>query len=266
MSFQRQPALTPDDERHLIVRTLVSRCVPGVRTTSPAGGWHRLVSAGQGVMIVRTPQGAWSTPPSNAVWVPASLGHDLEIRGHTTLRMLYVRRTRGAWGRDVPDSCRVVGVSALLREVVARIAVLPALDRRIVWHTALGALLLREVREGARQPRELVWPADERAARIAAILQRTPRDSRPLDGLCRGQGVSARTVQRLFPEQTGQSFEAWRSRLRMLHASSLLADGRKVSDVAEQCGYRSASAFVVAFRREQGVTPGEFCRNGRQGE
>jgi AraC-like DNA-binding protein len=159
-----------------------------------------------------------------------------------------------------PASCCAIAVSPLLREVIARVATLSALDRRVPWHASLADMVLHEVREGARTPNELVWPADERAARIAALLQGNPGDQRRLGALCRGQGVSPRTIQRLFPDQTGLTFEEWRTRLRFLHASRLLAADRKVADVAEACGYRSVSAFVAAFRRFAGVTPGALCR------
>jgi hypothetical protein len=51
MSIIRQRALTPADERFLIVRTMIARCAPGLRTTSPTAGWHRLVGASQGIMV-----------------------------------------------------------------------------------------------------------------------------------------------------------------------------------------------------------------------
>jgi AraC-like DNA-binding protein len=68
-------------------------------------------------------------------------------------------------------------------------------------------------------------------------------------------------VQRLFPAQTGLSFERWRARFLFLHAARLLVEGRRVSDVAEACGYRSPSAFVAAFTRLAGVTPGKYRRH-----
>jgi AraC-like DNA-binding protein len=83
-----------------------------------------------------------------------------------------------------------------------------------------------------------------------------------LPGLCRGQGISPRTVQRLFPLQTGLTFAQWRARLRHLHAARLLGEGRTVAQTALDCGYQSTSAFVAAFRGLAGVTPGQFCRRG----
>jgi len=194
------------------------------------------------------------------VWVPAGVRHDLEVCGQTALQMLYVRQKKN---EEVPPACRVITVGALLREVIARIASLSGLDSRVAWHASLAELLVHEVREGAHEPHELVWPTDQRVARIAALVQADPADTRLLQELCKGQGVSARTVQRLFPLQTGQTFDEWRSRFRFLHAIRLLADGRKGTDVATSCGYRSQSAFVAAFKRFAGVTPGEFCRRER---
>jgi AraC-like DNA-binding protein len=260
MSNKRQ-AFSVADERYLMVRSMVVRWSPGVRTSTPTQGWHRLVAAAAGIIVVRTPQGVWSTPAASAVWVPAGIRADLEGCGEVSLQMLYVRETRAAWAAGgTPPVCCPVAVSGLLREVIGRIAAQSALDRRLAWHVAMASLVLHEVREGIRSARELVWPADARVARIAALVQENPSDTRLLRELCRGQGLSARTVQRMFPAQTGLTFEAWRSRLRFLHATRLLAEGRGVGWVAGACGYRSASAFVVAFRRVAGVTPGEYCR------
>ncbi|MBX3390359.1 MAG: helix-turn-helix transcriptional regulator [Phycisphaeraceae bacterium] len=266
MSIMRQPGLRLSDERFLVVRTMVARCAAGVRTTSFAENWHRLIAAGEGVMIVRTPQGSWSVPASNAVWVPAGVRHELEVCVETAMRVFYLRASKAARGKkrsgtaELPDRCCSVLTSPLLREALERIAAMSALDGRVSWHGALVEIVRREVCEGAREPRELVWPADGRVARVASVLQANPGDRRKLAALCRGRGVSVRTVQRLFPVETGLTFEKWRQRQRHLHAGRLLARGVKVATVAEECGYRSVSAFVSAFRHEAGVTPGEFAR------
>jgi AraC-like DNA-binding protein len=133
------------------------------------------------------------------------------------------------------------------------------LDRRVAWQDAMAKLLRREIALSARPPLELLWPRDERAARVASLVQENPSDHRKLDQLCRRQGVSPRTLQRLFPKETGLSFEQWRTRARILYATQLLAEGKKVGAVARRCGYQGASAFVAAFRRETGATPGRFC-------
>jgi AraC-like DNA-binding protein len=261
MSSARQPRLAPKDEPFFVVRTMVAGCAPGLRTTSPTEGWHRLVAAAQGAILVRTPEGQWSAPARNAVWVPAGVRAELEMCVQTSLRIFYIREGRAARRRaDALRSSRTITVGPLLREVLSRIEEVSALDRRVDWHEALARLLLHEVRRGAVAPQELIWPRDARAARVAALVQADPADRRRLRELCAGRGVGVRTVQRLFPAETGLTFELWRTRVRFLHATRLLAEGRKVSDTAASCGYRSPSAFVTAFTRFAGMTPGQFCR------
>jgi len=46
--------------------------------------------------------------------------------------------------------------------------------------------------------------------------------------------------------------------VRMLHAIRLLATGAAVTGVALDAGYSSTSAFIAAFKRAFGTTPGKI--------
>ena len=52
--------------------------------------------------------------------------------------------------------------------------------------------------------------------------------------------------------------ERWRTLARLQAALSMLAAGDPVGRVAGRVGYDTPSAFVAAFRRETGQTPGTF--------
>lgn len=54
------------------------------------------------------------------------------------------------------------------------------------------------------------------------------------------------------------SFAQWRTQLRLHHSLTLLASGLPVASVASACGYTNASAFIEAFRRSFGTTPGRY--------
>ena len=56
-------------------------------------------------------------------------------------------------------------------------------------------------------------------------------------------------------------FERWRTHLRIAEALGRLADGATVTRVAHDVGYASTSAFVAAFRRTTGTTPGAYFRS-----
>ena len=78
--------------------------------------WHQLVYATQGVMTVRTPEGAWVVPAHRGVWVPADIEHSIEMSGHVSMRTLYVRP---AVARSLPKRCLALNVPPLLRELIA---------------------------------------------------------------------------------------------------------------------------------------------------
>jgi AraC-like DNA-binding protein len=54
------------------------------------------------------------------------------------------------------------------------------------------------------------------------------------------------------------TIDAWRQKARLVHSAAALAEGARVSEAALDCGYQSPSAYIAAFRRQFGVTPGQF--------
>ena len=75
-------------------------------------------------------------------------------------------------------------------------------------------------------------------------------------------GMAGRSFARRFAAETGLPLSAWRRRARMLLAIERLAAGAPVTDVALEAGYDSLSAFIHAFRRDLGCTPGQYFGAG----
>jgi AraC-like DNA-binding protein len=86
----------------------------------------------------------------------------------------------------------------------------------------------------------------------------TPPDPRSLDAHARAVGASRRTLTRLFVQDTGMSFDRWRTHLRLRATLPLLAEGQPVYRVAHTVGYATASAFLAAFRRTVGTSPSRY--------
>src|SRR5690606_14051934 len=107
---------------------------------------------------------------------------------------------------------------------------------------------------------EVAMPVDPRALVVARALLRDPSDGRSLEQWGAAAGASGRTLARLFQAETGLVFGAWRTLVRIRVALLLLADGAPVSTVAHRVGYATASAFVAAFHRTTGQTPGAYFR------
>lgn len=57
------------------------------------------------------------------------------------------------------------------------------------------------------------------------------------------------------------NYQNWRQQWRLLRAMEMLAEGRQISEVAQQLEFISDSAFIVFFRQHTGTTPVRYLRN-----
>ena len=103
--------------------------------------------------------------------------------------------------------------------------------------------------------------SDPRAQRVAAMLRADPADRRPLAELASAAGATHRTIERLFASETRMSFGRWRIRQRMITALEKLANGDRVSNVADAVGYESPSSFIAGFKDSFGTTPTSYFEN-----
>jgi transcriptional regulator GlxA family with amidase domain len=89
------------------------------------------------------------------------------------------------------------------------------------------------------------------------------RDLGP-DEVARRVATSRRQLRRVFAEIGGTTFSEYLTRVRLERAAELLrVDSRPVPQIARAVGFRSASAFSVAFRRYHGVSPGAIRGRSR---
>ena len=264
MSKKRHPRKSPrrDAEDGVLVRSFAVRYTNGHAITSHAHDWHQLIYASEGVMWIQTAQGDWVVPPNRAVWVPAGVEHGIEMTGSVFVQTLYLAQ---ALSRTLPDRCCAVNISPLLRELIRHIVTLGTLDKCDSVRARLICVLLDQLNALPTIPLQLPWPTDERAQRAAAWLRAHPDDPGIIKHMAKRVSLGIRTLERLFHNETGQTFGKWRQQLRLLHALRLLAGGRPVTAVALDVGYESASAFIVMFKRTLGVTPHRYFAIGSPG-
>ena len=213
---------------------------------------HQLAWAASGVLTVRTAAATWVLPPTRALWIPAGLAHETLSCGPATMRTLYIR----------PDRCPVrwpaptpVAASQLLAELIGYLAGDTLTGPARARAEAVLTDLLQPV---AMTAIDLRLPGDDRAREVARALRESPADGRTLTEWGHQVGASERTLARGFRASTGIPFGRWRMLLRLQAALPLLAAGEPVANVARRVGYDTASAFVAAFRRETGLTPGAY--------
>jgi AraC-like DNA-binding protein len=226
--------------------------------------WGVLLWASRGATAVTIDARVWVIAPHQAVWVPASTAHSVRMSGRGTLRQIHVSPSCRDGFPAVPTS---IPVEPLLRELLRRIGAVGVLRADEAHESRLFALLQDEVERAAcaetmraDQSRTLPMPTEKRARRAAELLREEVSLERDVAEIAREANASVRTLERLFRAETGLSLGAWRRRARVIHAMQLLADGAAVTAAGIATGYATTSAFVQAFRREVGVTPGAFGR------
>jgi AraC-like DNA-binding protein len=217
--------------------------------------WAQLVYGRSGVMRVATPGTSWLVPPTRCIWLPARRPHEIQMRGAVALRTLYLSPDIVM---DLPPEAAALEVAPLLAELILHILKIGMLDPAQPPHARLAGVLTDLIHSARHEDLSLPLPGDRRALALAEQVQANPDDQSNLASLARATGSSLRTLQRLFPRETGLSLEAWRHKARMIHAVAKLAAGVPVTAAALDCGYESASAFITAFRRQFGSTPGRY--------
>ena len=171
------------------------------------------------------------------------------------MRTLYLAPNRAA---SVTASPAAMEVEPLLRELILHIVRIGMLDPGKPEHERMAGVLVDLLAKARRDDLRLPLPADSRARAAAFRLQHDPGAAHDLAALASDSGASVRTLQRLFPRETGLTLEAWRQKARLIHAMGRLASGDRVTIAALDSGYQNVSAFIVAFSRQFGITPGRY--------
>ena len=212
----------------------------------------QLLYAAGGIMRLRTEAEAWIVPRDSAVYIPAGTHHAVSMHGNVEMRTLYIdTAATDARRRDLS----VVAVSPLLRELVLALSEEPMVYDPDSRGGLIAQLIELEIGRARELSLKVPLPKDARLQRLCAGLLADPSDRRTLEAWSGVAGASARTLARLFERDLGMSFNRWRQRIRFHNALEALSRGVPIARVAQQHGYRSASAFSAAFGKVMGVPP-----------
>src|ERR1700741_3049563 len=127
MSPERQPVglvrrrLTAEQEPFLVARALSTTYSSGSVLHPHRHASHQLLFASSGAMTVSGDRTSWMIPPGRAVLIPAGSPHAIRMWGDVAMRSLYVPVGVPTAAFDV-DTCRVISVRPLLRELILRVA------------------------------------------------------------------------------------------------------------------------------------------------
>lgn len=242
----------PTDARPV---TMIARDLASARTLRPhRHHYAQLTLALDGVIRVSVGDSSWIVPPQRAVWIAANIKHAVTVVETARLRPVFVAATHDPFPGE---SCKVLEVSPLLRELVSALEqedpAAPSARSRLI-----SGLILDEIPRLTTLPIRVPMPADKRLKAMCEALLSDPANTQTLGEWAQRAGASERTLARLFEKELGMSFGQWRQQARLAHAAPLIARGLPLSQVAEQLGYSSQSAFTAMFRKTFGSPPTAF--------
>jgi AraC-like DNA-binding protein len=241
-----------DPRRGVTISTLAYEYPRGFEVNEHAHGSDQLIYAIRGVMHVTAGQGVWLIPPHFGLWIPARTYHSIRMPETVSMRTLYMRCGLAAL---LPQTCTVLHVTPLLRELILEAVRLKELRVRRKLHCSLCDVLVSQLESASPMPTSVIFPQDPRARVIAEAVMKNPAERRSLAVLCESVGTSVRTIQRVFRREVGSDFDFWRRQVRLMKAVELLICGRSVKETGFALGYRQPTAFVEMFRGILGTTP-----------
>jgi AraC-like DNA-binding protein len=241
-----------------IVRSFRAELRGGSSIETHRHDWHQLVYASHGAMEVATRDCTWLVPSRRAIWVPAGTPHGFVALGRTLIETLYVLPT---WNLETKPSCTAIDVTDLLRCLIIEIARIGTLHETNAAHARLAGVLLDLVHRADLLELQMPMPVDDRALTVARAILAAPASKETPAALARAAATSERTLARVFLNETGMTLARWRTQARFVNAVRALAGGTPIGEVAGDVGYESTSAFINAFKRVFGVTPGRYLND-----
>ena len=253
-SAAQKRSTSADDYQHVPrpLAAMAKGCPDGMEIPPHQHRRDQLLYAVTGIMRIRTEREAWIVPPDRAVYIPARTVHSVSMRGAVEMRTLYLEP---GCAPNLPQAALAIQVSDLLRALIMALIEEPVLYDENGRGGAIASLIHSEIARADRLPLMVPMPSDSRLSRICLALLADPADARTLDRWAEFAAASPRTLARLFREEVGLSFAAWRQRIRFHNALEDLVKGEPLVRIAARNGYRSPSAFSAAFRRAMGAAP-----------
>lgn len=261
LARSRQP-VSPLRQSEGRLRTFALDLGPSIFAPPLAPGYAQLVTVRRGAGLLHCAEARVVLTSAHAAWVPERTPYALELHTRCELRVLY------AESKHYDRAFSPVRPTSLLVELIERVVVAGYLDPSNVREARLLSVLDDELVDLAKGSAAdaLISPRDPHLLAAVNRALEDGDDVPPIAALACFACMSVRTFERRFRRETGLTPREWLCRARLARAAMALASGATVTEAALGCGYASLSAFVAAFRRTFGVSPGRAALRRAGGE
>ncbi|MEV6122749.1 AraC family transcriptional regulator [Streptomyces sp. NPDC052077] len=214
---------------------------------------HQLYWSPDGVLSTAYGRHSGFVGPQEALWSERAVAHEVRAADRQTVYRICLRQVPEALAELRIGPVTVGGEAARLIETIAS----PGFGESEALIARQRILAdLHPSPEDVSDPRALGLG---HALAVTRLMSHDPGDATRLDEWAARLHISVKSLQRDFLREFGTSYTHWRTGLR-LRAARVLLGSEPVATVARRVGYASPSAFVVAFTKEYGQTPGRYVR------
>ena len=237
---------------------------PGVLPSGPPGwsaasappsldhGFHLLLWVYRGSMQLTVGNRILDVAEGEVAWMPAYRGHGVQLGvGAVVLPLTFTVAEVTPDERCSPVTVPEYEVPALLQHVMAnQCGVGPTgYDRTVVPRQAWVP--------GVAADKSCSW-ASAQVATVADAILGDLRDQRTPAQWAASVGLTVRTLNARFRDETGMTLLQWRTTVRLQAAVRMLSSGMTASEAAHAVGYRHLSQFSRDVTTRFGVGPREL--------
>lgn len=237
------------------ITVLSERLQAGYTSAPHSHARGQLIYASKGIIVASIEGKSWIVSPTRAAWVMPHQLHAIECVTVTDISTLYVDSTQA---KGLPGRSCLMSISPLFKEMALRLARFSGASEHDPARARLIPSMIDELQALPLEALQLTMPTDRRLRHMCERLRREPACNATVVTLAKEAALSSRHLMRLFQDETGMQFGAWRQQMRLMAALPYLADGMPVMQVSQRVGYHSVAAFSTAFKRTFGTPPSQY--------
>jgi len=226
-----------------------------IKVTKHSHPWGQLVFLAGGALQVETSSGVYVVPAHQGLWLPPNVEHQVWCYHGAVDRSLHIEP---ALCEALPKEVFTFNVDGLLKALILEVCQWPKDYLVTAQKMRLIEVLLDQLGSADDSKLFIKNISDKRLLPIVQALTNDPANGLTLEQWANHVGASSRTLNRLFNVQVGCGFSLWKQKLRMIKSIEMLDAGMRSSDISDQLGYESSSAFIKAFRRHMGCSPKRY--------
>lgn len=214
-----------------------------------------------GEVAIQLKECTLAIPVRCAAWIPAQVPHCGRLSSGAQSVFLMVKMTPEFTAKLPKEPCRLI-LNRMTYEMLLYLAAHRPEDIGQEHFNALGRVIVDQIALSKLLPKHLAQIPDHPVLQRIAQNRLRYNNSVSNADLAREVNMTERTLSRLVLRETGMTLKRWRLQFCLLDSIPHLLTKMPLDEVAQQCGYATTAAYITAFHRVLGMTPGRVSRGG----